>query len=109
MEKGFEEGHYALEYGPLLMAAVCIKEGSELVVPCDVHEVVSRLKPIAGKPLHFTLDGCDYLEFMPYYEVEGQSFSNFPEYRSTRPQSRLSVHPLRGDTRENSKRGDMPS
>ena len=85
MEKGFEEGHYALEYGPLLMAAVCIKEGSELVVPCDVHEVVSRLKPIAGKSLHFTLDGCDYLEFMPYYEVEGQSFSNFPEYRSTRP------------------------
>ena len=34
---------------------------------------------------HHILDGCDYLEFMPYYEVEGQSFSNFPEYRSKRP------------------------
>ena len=81
MEKGFEHGHYALEYGPVLMAAVCTKDNTEPFVPCSAKDVVARLQPVEGKPLHFTVTGCDDIEFMPYYEVEGQAFSNFPGYK----------------------------
>ena len=81
MEKGFEHGHYALEYGPVLMAAVCTKDNTEPFVPCSAKDVVARLQPVEGKPLHFTVAGCDDIEFMPYYEVEGQAFSNFPGYK----------------------------
>ena len=44
-------------------------------------ELVSRLVPVSGKPLHFTVKGCTDIELMPYYEVEGQPFSNFPGYQ----------------------------
>ena len=81
MESGFESGHYALEYGPVLMAAVCTKDNTEPYVPCLAKEIASKLRPISGKPLHFTVAGCDDIEFMPYYEVEGQAFSNFPGYK----------------------------
>ena len=81
MESGFESGHYALEYGPVLMAAVCTKDNTEPYVPCLAKEITSKLRPVSGKPLHFTVAGCDDIEFMPYYEVEGQAFSNFPAYR----------------------------
>lgn len=81
MQEGFEKGHYALEYGPVLMAAVCTGENTEPTIPCKVGELVSRLVPVSGKPLHFTVKGCTDIELMPYYEVEGQPFSNFPGYQ----------------------------
>ena len=46
-----------------------------------LDELVSRLEPVSGKPLHFTVKGCTDIELMPYYEVEGQPFSNFPDYQ----------------------------
>lgn len=81
MQEGFATRHYALEYGPVLMAAVCTGEAAEPTIPCKPGEIASMMVPVSGKPLHFTIKGCNDIELMPYYEVEGQSFSNFPEYK----------------------------
>ncbi|MGN1216003.1 MAG: beta-L-arabinofuranosidase domain-containing protein, partial [Candidatus Cryptobacteroides sp.] len=80
MEKGFETGHYALEYGPVLMSAVCTGDNTEPSIPCTAAQLIPRLVPVSGKPLHFTVEGCSDIEIMPYYEVEDQAFSNFPGF-----------------------------
>lgn len=74
-------GHdrYALEYGPLLMAYVSMKgqkEDMNLSVASD--KLIRSLKPVNGKPLHFTVAGNDGFEFMPYMEVNDEPFTCFP-------------------------------
>jgi hypothetical protein len=67
---------YALEYGPLLMAALGADD-SELVArgASSMMDVAARVRPVAGQPLRFSLGD---VEFMPYYQVAGESFSCFP-------------------------------
>ena len=81
IEEGFEDGHYAIEYGPVLMAMVGVKgKKIDIGVKTTPETVQSLLKPVAGKPLHFAIEGNPEFEYWPYYEVQDQPFSCFPEF-----------------------------
>lgn len=77
---------HALEYGPLLMALA--GPGDEryqqpIRKPCARLEVapadlVSRLYPLAGAPLHFGIQGYPEHVFLPYYQVNVEEFTCFP-------------------------------
>jgi DUF1680 family protein len=69
---------YALEYGPILMAA---ENAADAEVPLegatDVLELLKRLQPVPGWPLHFTAP-LMAIEWSPYFEIEKDNFSCFP-------------------------------
>jgi len=70
---------YALEYGPLLMAYVNIKgQKDNLKLTTSALKLIKSLKPINGKPLHFSLDGNADFQYMPYFEVQDEPFTCFP-------------------------------
>jgi DUF1680 family protein len=80
---GFDKiaGHqrYALEYGPILLAAVGpLGPQVPIRVAHDPAEPKKWLTPIAGKPLHFVVDGDSQHRFVPYLNVDGQTFTCFP-------------------------------
>ncbi|MDR1170092.1 MAG: glycoside hydrolase family 127 protein, partial [Prevotellaceae bacterium] len=83
MEKGFQgKEAYALEYGPVLMAVVgkSIPKG-EVDIPYTEKELLGKLKPVAGKPLHFSITGStDGLEYIPYFDVKGDMLDSFTCY-----------------------------
>lgn len=80
-EPGFGSNNYAIEYGPVLMAAVAVKgEKRSRLIHLDAASLVSHLRPVEGKPLHFAIDGEDQFELWPYFEVQDQPFSCFPEF-----------------------------
>jgi uncharacterized protein len=71
---------YALEYGPILMAFVNMKEQKkDLAIPTNPEKLIKSLKPVAGKPLHFSVNGNTDFEYMPYLEVQDEQFSCFPK------------------------------
>ena len=81
LEKGFEENHYAIEYGPILMAMVGVKaKKSDIGVKASSENIKQLLRPVQGKPLHFTIEGNSEFEYWPYFEVQDEPFSCFPEF-----------------------------
>jgi len=81
LEKGFEENHFALEYGPVLMAMVGVKaKKSDIGAKASPANIASLLRPVTGKLLHFTIDGDSEFEYWPYFEVQEEPFSCFPEF-----------------------------
>ncbi len=81
MEKGFEADHYAIEYGPILMAMVGVKAKKENIgIKTTAEAIKSMLKPVQGKPLHFAIEGNSEFEYWPYFEVQEEPFSCFPEF-----------------------------
>ena len=78
-EPGFEHDHYALEYGPILMAAVGVKAKKEIEIKADAQTLTDKLRPVEGKPLHFAVEGDEEIEYWPYFEVKDESFSCFPK------------------------------
>ena len=81
LEKGYEENHYAVEYGPILMAMVGVKgKKFDIGVKATTENIRNMLKPVAGKPLHFTIEGNTEFEYWPYFEVQEEPFSCFPEF-----------------------------
>lgn len=82
MEKGFEDGHYAIEYGPILMAMVGTKgKKADFGLNISPENIISMLKKVDGSPLHFSIEGNDEFEFWPYFEVQDQPFSCFPKFK----------------------------
>jgi uncharacterized protein len=78
-EEDPDRKRYAVEYGPLLMAFVNMKDKNEkLSLPVDAKQLLKSLRPIPGKPLHYTINGADGFEYMPYYEVQNEPFTCFP-------------------------------
>ena len=72
-------GHYALEYGPILMAYVNLKgEKEKLSLQISPDKLIKNLKPVPGKPLHFIVSGISDFIFMPYFEVQDEPFTCFP-------------------------------
>jgi DUF1680 family protein len=71
--------HYALLYGPILMALVGNKVDKEghAAIKLSPQDMVKRLKP-QNKPLHFGIAGNDHSKYIPYYQVEKQNFTCFP-------------------------------
>jgi DUF1680 family protein len=81
LEKGFNENHYALEYGPILMAMVGVKAKKfDIGVKTTPENFKSMLKPVPGKPLHFSIEGNKEFEYWPYFEVQEEPFSCFPQF-----------------------------
>jgi uncharacterized protein len=76
-EDGYDR--YALEYGPLLMAYVNLKDQNEkIILPVNPEKLVKSLKLLPGKPLHYTADEKSDFEYMPYFEVQEEIFSCYP-------------------------------
>jgi len=74
--------HYALEYGPLLMAVVgkVNKQGNNVHIDLQEKDIIKHLKPIRIQPLHFTIKGDSKYEYMPYFQVHSDvSFTCYPE------------------------------
>jgi hypothetical protein len=94
---------FAVEYGPVLLAAVGPLEPMKSKVPpfpadpaktpefeknthadyCivlkhDPKSVKIWLKPKSVQPLHFTIDGNPKVEYMPYWEVGDRYFTCYP-------------------------------
>lgn len=81
LEKGFEENHYAMEYGPILMAMVGVKAKKfDIGVKATPENMKTMLKPVPGKPLHFSIEGNTEFEYWPYFEIQEEPFSCFPEF-----------------------------
>jgi len=70
---------YALEYGPILLAYVSMNNQKEnILLPVSPARLLKNLKPVAGKPLHFSINGRTDFEYMPYFEVQEETFSCYP-------------------------------
>ena len=67
---------HALFCGPVLLALVGT---SDLDVP--VAELPGRLKPVEGRPLHFSIDGVYGSYYMPYWTIQKELFTCFPTVR----------------------------
>ena len=81
LEKGYEENHYAVEYGPILMAMVGVKAKKfDIGVKATAESIKKMLKSVPGKPLHFSIEGNTEFEYWPYFEVQEEPFSCFPEF-----------------------------
>lgn len=74
-------GHqrFALEYGPILMAAVGPPDAVLKVRNGQYYEdLLTQLKPQPNQPLHFTLEHNPGIKYMPYWQIADQSFTCFP-------------------------------
>lgn len=79
-------GRYALEYGPILMALTGMKDTAGTTpLALKPDALLKKLKPISGKPLHFSIDGEPDLAYMPYWEVDDECFTCFPVLTGTSP------------------------
>jgi DUF1680 family protein len=77
---------FALEYGPVLMAAVAEDVPSiQLAAGTDPRKLASRLNPRPYEPLQFDVEGLPGVRYMPYWRIRDERFTCFPviESRST--------------------------
>lgn len=79
-EENERQPRYALQYGPVLMAAVSTgADRPEARFAFTADDLKNRLQPQDGKPLHFSIAGNADYEFVPYWEVAmNQTFTCFP-------------------------------
>jgi len=52
----------------------------DIGVKASPDNIAAMLGPVEGKPLHFTIDGSSEFEYWPYFEVQEEPFSCFPEF-----------------------------
>jgi uncharacterized protein len=74
-------GHerYALEYGPILMAATGpLDENAVATIDNDPANIKKWLKSKSEQPLCFTIDGDKDHEYMPYWLIDTQTFCIYP-------------------------------
>jgi DUF1680 family protein len=70
---------YAVSYGPILLAAIGAPEIRLRLKPLkQPQDLLAYLQPIAGQPLHYTVQGNPGIEFMPYWQVDKEAFNCFP-------------------------------
>ena len=80
---GFDQipGHkrYAIEYGPILLAVTGpLDKNDAATIAHDPKDVKSWLKPKAGQPLCFTIDGNTTHTYMPYFLIRDETFCVYP-------------------------------
>jgi DUF1680 family protein len=68
---------FALEYGPILMAAIGPETELAVLNADDPHELIDRLQQKPDQALHFVAPLME-TEWVPYFEVEAQTFSCVP-------------------------------
>lgn len=86
--EGFEampgQERYALEYGPILMAVVGpMDEGQGAKLAFRPADLVKRLQPVAGQPLHFAVAGDMQHQYVPYWQVGDEVFTCYPILESS--------------------------
>lgn len=64
---------YALQYGPLLMSLV-----GETHLNVKPQELVGRLSPVPGSLLAFSIEGQPSCKYIPYFQVQEETFTCFP-------------------------------
>ena len=77
---------YGLEYGPILMAftgtapaaAVQFNQFAVARFTTTPTSFLASLQPVSGRPLNFTVGGNPSRTFIPYYQVAGQYYWNYP-------------------------------
>ncbi len=75
---------FALEYGPLLMAALGAADKElEVFGAASPMDMVAKLQPVEGRPLHFAMTSDVFgagtgTKFIPYFEIGTEFFSCFP-------------------------------
>ena len=77
------QGHnrYALEYGPLLLAAVGPLDGTlGMRIAQSPGSPRDWLQPKPGQPLHFTVKGQPECEFMPCWDIGARTFTCYPVF-----------------------------
>jgi DUF1680 family protein len=79
-EEKFNDGqHYALEYGPILMAAVRLsRPQNEIRITAKPEKLYENIALIPGKPLCFTIKSNENIQYKPYFEIQEETFSCFP-------------------------------
>jgi DUF1680 family protein len=84
VEPGFNDGlHYAMEYGPVLMALVGKPEGKDdVTIHANPKQPQQVLRLIPGQPLHFEVADNSPLKYQPYWEVQDEPFTCFPAMKS---------------------------
>ena len=56
-----------------------MKGQKENLMLLTTHEkLIKSLKPVAGKPLHFIINGNPDFEYMPYLEIQDEPFTCYP-------------------------------
>lgn len=68
---------FSVSYGPVLLAAVGSGE-VRLRAAAGTPDFVNRFHPLAGQPLHFSVENNPGIEFMPYWQIDQQAFTCFP-------------------------------
>ena len=49
-----------------------------VTLPVTAEEIIHRLRPVPGKPLHFSIDGVPQYQYVPYFEIDEELFTCFP-------------------------------
>ena len=80
---GFDQipGHrrYALEYGPILLAATGpLDAHSAVTIAHRPDQAAHWLKPIAGRPLCYAIAGDPAHQYVPYWQITQETFCVFP-------------------------------
>jgi len=80
LEDKYNDGqHYALEYGPLLMAAVKSTDlQTEIMIHAKAEKLIRNLESVSGKPLCFTINGNEDVQYKPYFEIGDEPFTCYP-------------------------------
>ena len=76
---------HAIEYGPFLLALTgpTLTDNGFASMNFPISKLKEKLKPVAGNPAHFTVDGMeDTLLFKPYHEVQGEKMTCFQFYEA---------------------------
>jgi uncharacterized protein len=76
LDQDAHNDRYALLYGPVLMALVGAAD-----LDIESSELAKRLLPIAGSPLQFAIHGRPGCKYVPYWQVQGETFTCFPTLR----------------------------
>ncbi len=113
---------YGLEYGPILLAVVATNENgnghhdsskavtsarnipystqvqldavvSDIRLPVTAEELVGRLKPVSNHPLHFYIEGVPNYQYVPYWQINDESFTCFPVLKTPESYSAETVGP----------------
>ncbi len=51
-------------------------------LPISEQEIIQRLQPVPGKPLHFTMDGVAQYQYVPYFQINDELFTCFPALKT---------------------------
>ena len=80
VEQPYNDGkHYALEYGPILMAAINVNGQKEGInIKSTNEKLINSIKPIPGMPLSFSIEGNSAIQYRPYFEIKDEYFSCYP-------------------------------